>query len=276
VTAIIGPNGAGKSTTFRIVCGLLQPDRGNVFWKGADLRACLKQRQLGFLPEERGLYQEIRVRELAIYWAQLREVDQRPAERVDHWLEKVGLTAKRKAFVRDLSKGNQQKLQLAVTMLHNPDLLVLDEPFSGLDPINQELVCSLLEEQKRRGAVVVLSAHQLALVEQLADRTFIINGGRVADDQVRGAARPAKAWTVSFFTPDPDAVAQHVRGNRGHVITVEPGRVRAAFPGLSPEAFLTACANVVAAARVVDFEVEREGLHQRYLHAVSPRETAGS
>lgn len=179
VTALIGGNGAGKSTFLRVIAGLVQADSGTLHWQGMALPAGLRREEIGFLPEERGLYQHTSVAGLLRYWAVLRGTDSTAIPAVCcEWAERLELTPLLQKDVSALSKGNQQKLQLAVCMLHSPRLLILDEPFSGLDPTNQDRVAQLIRDQADRGCTVVLSAHQLELVEQIADEVYRMDGGR--------------------------------------------------------------------------------------------------
>jgi ABC-2 type transport system ATP-binding protein len=163
----------------RILTGIHRPDRGSVRFSldGAPWQP--GRRDLGYLPEERGLYADATVRRLLAYLGELRGLSRADARRAsDAWLERLELAERADEAVKTLSKGNQQKVQLIVAVLHAPRLAILDEPFSGLDPLNQELFCELIRELAAGGTTVVLSAHQMALVERLADRVLLIAGGR--------------------------------------------------------------------------------------------------
>ncbi len=179
VFALLGPNGAGKTTMVRILTGIHRPDRGTLRFArgGAPWRP--DAGELGYLPEERGLYPEASVRRTLVYFARLRGLSRAEAQRAcDAGLERMGLAERADDAVKTLSKGNQQKVQFLAAVLHGPALAILDEPFSGLDPLNQELFCDLVRELVERGATVVLSAHQMTLVERLADRVLLIARGR--------------------------------------------------------------------------------------------------
>ena len=177
----VGPNGAGKTTTMRIVLGVLAADAGSVSWHGAPIGA-EERRRIGYMPEERGLYPKMRVRDQLVYMARLHGAGEADAgAAADRWLERLGIADRAEDAVEALSLGNQQRVQLAVALVHEPDLLVLDEPFSGLDPDGVDALSSALTEEIRgRGVPVVFSSHQLDLVERLCDSVAIIAAGRIA------------------------------------------------------------------------------------------------
>ncbi len=176
ILGFLGPNGAGKTTTLRMILEITRPDAGVVAWHGG---GALDRRRVGYLPEERGLFEDATVAGMLAYLGTLRGMDQRSAhEAAAHWLERIGLADRAKHKVGTLSKGNQQKVQFAGAIVHRPALAVLDEPFSGLDPINQELIITLIRELRDEGTAVLLSAHQLNLAERLCDRFYLIARGR--------------------------------------------------------------------------------------------------
>ena len=179
MVGFVGPNGAGKTTAMRSVFGLVRPDGGSVRWNGA--RVGHEQRvRFGYMPEERGLYTRMRVRAQVVYFAELHGMDARAAaSAVDFWIERLGLAERGHDRVQELSHGNQQRVQLAVALAHEPELLVLDELFAGLDPIGVETLGEVIREEARRGAAIVFSSHQLDLVEDLCDDVAIIDRGRV-------------------------------------------------------------------------------------------------
>jgi ABC-2 type transport system ATP-binding protein len=175
---LVGRNGAGKTTAMRVVCGLVQPERGEVRWRGQPLDADARAR-IGFLPEERGLYQRMRAAEQLAYLARLHGVPrERAVAAARHWLERLGLGERADDAVERLSLGNQQRVQLAAALVHEPELLLLDEPFSGLDPIVTDVLADVLRERAAAGVAVVFSSHQLELVERLCDRVAIVDRGR--------------------------------------------------------------------------------------------------
>ncbi len=175
----VGPNGAGKTTTMRIVLGVLAADAGEVRWGGAPITFATRRR-IGYMPEERGLYPSMGVTEQLVYLAELhgmRAPDARAA--AARWLERLGLGDRGGEQLQKLSQGNQQRVQLAAALLFSPDVLVLDEPFSGLDPVAVDVMSAVLREQADAGISVLFSSHQLELVEQLCDRVGIIRAGRM-------------------------------------------------------------------------------------------------
>jgi ABC-2 type transport system ATP-binding protein len=177
----VGPNGAGKTTLMRIVLGVLAADSGRVLWHGAPIDAEARRR-IGYMPEERGLYPKMRVRDQLVYMARLHGADAADAgAAADRWMERLGVAERAEEAVEALSLGNQQRVQLGVALVHEPDLLVLDEPFSGLDPDGVDALSgALLTEISERQVPVVFSSHQLELVERLCDSLAIIAGGRIA------------------------------------------------------------------------------------------------
>jgi ABC-2 type transport system ATP-binding protein len=175
----LGPNGAGKTTAMRTIFGLVRPDAGRVTWEDQVLTG-MTRRRIGYMPEERGLYPKMRVRKQLVYFGRLHGLDRPDAERaVDHWLEVFNLTDRADAKVLELSHGNQQRVQLAASLVHRPMLLVLDEPFAGLDPIAAVTMAGILRRQAEEGVAVLFSSHQLDLVEDLCDDVTIIHQGRV-------------------------------------------------------------------------------------------------
>jgi len=175
----LGPNGAGKTTAMRTIFGLVRPDAGRVTWEDQVLTG-VTRRRIGYMPEERGLYPKMRVRKQLVYFGRLHGLDRPDAERaVDHWLEIFNLTDRADAKVIELSHGNQQRVQLAASLVHRPMLLVLDEPFAGLDPIAAVTMAGILRRQAEEGVAVLFSSHQLDLVEDLCDDVTIIHQGRV-------------------------------------------------------------------------------------------------
>jgi ABC-2 type transport system ATP-binding protein len=174
-----GSNGAGKTTTMRIAMGLARADAGEVRWLGRPLDDDVRRR-IGYMPEERGLYPKMRVGEQLTYFARLHGLDARGAARAsEDWAERLGVGARRKDPVEKLSLGNQQRVQLAAALVGGPEVLILDEPFSGLDPVGVDALAEALAEQCRRGVPVVFSSHQLDLVERLCDAVGILARGRI-------------------------------------------------------------------------------------------------
>ncbi|HEX5741633.1 MAG TPA: ATP-binding cassette domain-containing protein [Pilimelia sp.] len=179
LTGFVGPNGAGKTTTMRIVLGVLAADSGAVTWHGAPVDAGVRHR-FGYMPEERGLYPKMGVREQLDYLARLYGMTPAAARRAgEDLLERLDLAPRAKEPLERLSLGNQQRVQIAAALVHAPELLVLDEPFSGLDPVAVDTIVALLRERAAAGTAVLFSSHQLELVERLCDALVVIAGGTV-------------------------------------------------------------------------------------------------
>ena len=175
---LLGPNGAGKTTTIRMILDIFKPDRGSVAVLGGPMEEAKKAR-IGYMPEERGLYQDAPLEQSLIYLARLKGLAEREArERLGPQLERFDLAAHRKKKIKDLSKGMQQKAQIIATILHHPELLIIDEPFTALDPLNVRLVKDLLRDLNKQGVTVIMSAHQMNQVEELCDRILLIDRGR--------------------------------------------------------------------------------------------------
>jgi ABC-2 type transport system ATP-binding protein len=192
ITGLLGRNGAGKTTTIRMITGIFMPDSGDIQWLGGDVGGASFRDRIGYLPEERGLYKQMKLVELLIFLADIK--GQRKGnvlKRIDLWLERFELSDKRNAKIEELSKGNQQKVQLIGTLLHDPELIILDEPQSGLDPVNMVLVRNLLSDLRKEGKTILLSTHMMAEAERMADEIVLIHRGQVVLDgtldEVRGS-----------------------------------------------------------------------------------------
>jgi len=178
IFGLLGPNGAGKTTTIRMMLDIFKPDAGTAKVFGGTLDMSRKRR-IGYLPEDRGLYKDEDLESTLIYFATLKGLDERTARsRLGKWLERLELADHRKKKIQELSKGMQQKAQVIATLLHEPDLIVIDEPFSGLDPINTRLVKDIFDEQRLAGRAIIMSTHQMHQVEELCNRIVLINDGR--------------------------------------------------------------------------------------------------
>ncbi len=177
IFAMLGPNGAGKSTTIRMILDILKPDTGRISVLGGALTEATKDR-IGYLPEERGMYRNVPVLEMMVYLGTLKGMSKADAQKQAlSYLDRLDLAGDAKKKVSELSKGMQQKVQFAVTVLHDPDLIIIDEPFSGLDPVNTLVIKQLLIDFTKRGKAVVMSTHQMQQVEEMADRLLMINRG---------------------------------------------------------------------------------------------------
>ncbi len=176
---LLGPNGAGKTTALRCILDIFKPDSGSVAVLGGPMSEAKKD-HIGYMPEERGLYQDISLERCLTYLGSLKGLSSAEVkERSEKYLERFDLTAHKTKKVKELSKGMQQKAQIIATLLHQPELLIVDEPFSGLDPVNTQMVKDLLREQHQQGVTVILCSHQMNLVEELCQRIVLIDHGRV-------------------------------------------------------------------------------------------------
>jgi ABC-2 type transport system ATP-binding protein len=261
----VGPNGAGKTTTMRIILGVLAADRGDVLFRGTPVDFAMRTR-FGYMPEERGLYPKMRVRDQLTYFARLHGHDASAARAsADGWIERLGLTERAGDRVEQLSLGNQQRVQLAAALVHEPDLLVLDEPFSGLDPVGVDVLSGVLADYAGRGVPVVFSSHQLELVERLCEAVAIIKDGRlvasgtVEELRERGSDGRRVRVAVQGGGEDwlPEGVEVVDRGARGLLLAVD---------GVGPDAVLDAARR---AGSVTYFALERPTLTDLFREAVA-------
>ncbi len=178
IFGLIGPNGAGKTTTIRMMMDIIKPDSGDVTILGEKLNEATKNR-LGYLPEERGLYRKLKVLDSIVYLASLKGMNRHSAaEKANELLNQTGMLASKNKKIEELSRGMGQIIQFIVTIIHDPQLLVLDEPFAGLDPVNTELLKGMLADLRNQGKAIILSTHQMNQVEELCDRILMINNGQ--------------------------------------------------------------------------------------------------
>jgi ABC-2 type transport system ATP-binding protein len=179
IFGLLGPNGAGKTTTIRMILDILRPDGGRILFDGAPFSPATRDR-VGYLPEERGLYRKGRVLETVLYFAELRGMSRAQARvEAQRWLARFGLLDSAARRIEELSKGNQQKVQFIVSVIHDPDLVILDEPFSGLDPVNQIVFKDAVQELKRREKAIIFCTHMMDHAEKLSDSLCLLNRGRI-------------------------------------------------------------------------------------------------
>ena len=263
---LLGPNGAGKSTAMRLVFGLIRPDAGEVRWRGRAVTAGQRLR-FGYLPEERGLYPKMRVRDQLVYFGRLHGLSARGAARAtDRWLERLGVADRSRDRAEALSLGNQQRVQLAAALVHDPELLVLDEPFSGLDPVAVDALSQVLAERAAAGVTVVFSSHQLDLVEDLCDSVAIIHRGRlVLGGPVAELKRASGRRLLRVVVEGTDgAWAADVPG-----VTVEQVDAQEARLALDPHVdALAVLQRAAATGRLLDFGLELPPLSQLFREAV--------
>ena len=179
IMGLIGQNGAGKTTTFRMILDFIKADKGLITWNGSPITQDLKQK-IGFLPEERGLYQKMTVEEQILYFAELHGMKRSDARaELGSWMDKLEVVGKMTDKVQTLSKGNAQKIQFIATLIHRPNFLILDEPFTGLDPVNTSLLMNEIKTLKENGAAIIFSSHNMSGVESLSDNVTMLKKGKV-------------------------------------------------------------------------------------------------
>ena len=278
IYGILGPNGAGKSTTLRMVMNIIARDGGSISVLGSDpSRDRTVLRRVGYLPEERGLYKKMPVLDLIVFFGALRGMSETSArEQGARWLEKMGLGEWQRARVETLSKGMQQKVQFITTVIHSPDLLILDEPASGLDPVNQEVLRETILDARREGRTVVFSTHNMDQAEQLCDFVCIIAQGQKVLDGALGDIRRSHAghtYRVVFESITPGVLSLMSNG------ALPGGSTRIGdsweLDLRSPEDVGRALAALASAdAGVAKFEHVRPSLHQIFVEQVGHAEVA--
>ena len=179
IYGFLGPNGAGKTTSIRMIMGIIKPDNGTIKLNGSDINT-INRKKLGYLPEDRGLYQKQNLSEILYYFGCLKGLDKKDSKsRANLWLERFNLYDQKGRKVEELSKGNQQKIQFIIALLHDPHLIILDEPFTGLDPVNQILLKEVIKEKQEEGKTIIFSTHQMEQVEKLCNNICLINKGHI-------------------------------------------------------------------------------------------------
>lgn len=267
----VGSNGAGKTTTMRIALGVLAADSGEVRWRGTRLDLNTRRR-IGYMPEERGLYPKMKVAEQLVYLAELHGLSAAAAKRAaTDWTERLGLAARRNDEVQKLSLGNQQRVQLAAALVHDPDVLVLDEPFSGLDPMAVDVMSQVLREKASAGVPVVFSSHQLDLVERLCDRIGIVRSGQMVACGTVDELRSGGTERLVVDTPAAaDTWATHLSGVQ--VLSVDGSRsLLELSPGVDDQAVLRAA---LATGPVREFARQRPSLAELFRNVVTQESTA--
>jgi ABC-2 type transport system ATP-binding protein len=262
----LGPNGAGKTTAMRSVFGLVDPDRGAVTWDGAPIGPDERLR-FGYMPEQRGLYPRMRVHDQLVYFGRLHGMSRADASTAtDRWLGTLGLTDRASSRLEELSHGNQQRIQLAAALVHDPELLVLDEPFSGLDPLGVETMADLLRSLAERGVAVMFSSHQLDLVEDLCEQVVIIDRGAIV---LEGAVRALRTSSSRRYLEvelrnGSSTWAEHLEGTE--IVERVGSRVRLATSDAVDLADLVERA--VSAGDVTEFAFEPPSLSEVFREAV--------
>ncbi len=270
VFGLIGPNGAGKTTTIRMIVNITAPDSGRIELFGQQMNTALQDR-IGYLPEERGLYKRMRVGEQLRFFAELKDLRGAEAnKRIDEWLKKLELSAWKDKRTKELSKGMQQKVQFITAVIHDPDLVILDEPFSGLDPVNVDLMKQTILDQKAAGKTIILSTHQMEIAEKLCDDVCMINRAhKVLDGRLREIRRSFSRNAVALQFAGGDGLLNDstlIANVRQHD---EEFEVLMA-PGASPQALLKRL--VDAGAVVTKFELVEPTLHDIFIEKVREAE----
>ncbi|HSJ29979.1 MAG TPA: ATP-binding cassette domain-containing protein [Longimicrobiales bacterium] len=267
---LLGPNGAGKTTTIRMALRIIQPDAGEIRILGNPLSQDGLDR-IGYLPEERGVYRRMKVRKLLSFFAELKGVSTRESRpRIDEWLERMELTDRADAKVQELSKGMQQKIQFIGSILHDPEIVILDEPFSGLDPINQRVLREIITELKQKGRTIIFSTHIIEHAERICDHVCIIaRGVKVADGTIPEVKRAHGSEYIALRLDKPDAEVGTMVRRLGEVAQVrEQGNelevsLRA---GADPQSLLEQL--VRSGVRLRRFEVAEPTLEQIFIERV--------
>ena len=244
IVGFVGANGAGKSTTMRIVMGVLAADSGAVTWMGAPVDAAIR-RTIGYMPEERGLYPRMKVAEQLIYLARLHGLSASAAKAAaNRWTERLGLEERRGDEVQSLSLGNQQRVQLAAALVSDPELLILDEPFSGLDPVAVDVMSQVIQERAAAGVPTLFSSHQLDVVERLCDRVVIIRSGRLVADgtipELQATETPRWRVVVEQAAGSPPVQAASLNLPAPAVELDDAGRLVITAAGADEQALLSA------------------------------------
>jgi len=265
---LLGPNGAGKTTTMRMILGILVPDRGTITWNDTPVDLGVRRR-FGYMPEERGLYGKLKVRDQIAYFGRLHGIAPPGDERrAATWIERLGLGEYAGRPCAELSKGNQQKVQIACAALHDPELLVLDEPFSGLDPVNAETLLGVLRGLQQAGTTLILSSHQMWQVEDLCESFGVIAGGTV---RVEGTLRELRAsWPTRIVEVEPasDSLRAVLDATPGATPLPHVDRPLLAYQVPAEADTAALLRRLVAAGDVTRFERVEPSLRDIYLRAI--------
>jgi len=266
IFGLLGANGAGKTTTVRMILDIIRPDSGSISWSGTPV-AGLPRRTFGYLPEERGLYPDMEVEEQLRFFAEIRGLSRGESrEKAASWLERLGIAHYREREVRELSKGNQQKVQFIASVLHEPELMVLDEPFSGLDPVNNELLKDAIIELSGRGTTMLLSTHDMERAEELCDGVALIHHSRLAFSGPLRELRRRHGTSSTLrlgFEGDKEPLLK--KFPRVEVVAERNGQLELAPGGVEPEEILR---EAVGVGRVSHFEEIEPSLREIFIEEV--------
>jgi len=263
ILGFLGPNGAGKTTTMRVIFGLVYPDTGDVTWAEQTITDAVRRR-FGYMPEERGLYPKMEVREQVVHFARLSGMGSQDAvTATNRWLALLGIDDRAESKVEELSHGNQQRVQLAAALVHDPVLLVLDEPFAGLDPLGVDALSTTLQDLANKGTAIVFSSHQLDLVEDVSQDIAIINRGRVV---LSGALDDLKADSTTRRLDIVVNGDRWVPDSGGRVVTDDLGRRHTLVESDAPVGEILAAAS--SEGQVDRFSFEPPSLSDLFREAV--------
>ena len=248
IFGLLGPNGAGKTTLLRMITGIFYPDGGEIKLDGKHFDPLLDIREIGYMPEERGLYKKMKIGEQALYLAQLRGLSKAEAmERILYWFEKFEMQSWWNKKVEDLSKGMSQKLQFVITVLHEPKLIILDEPFSGLDPLNANLIKDEIYALAKKGATIIFSTHRMEQVEEICDHIVLVNlGKKILDGTVADIKQQYKEYIFAIETTHPELVKDNTLFS-----TIEKDEK-------NPNKVLIKLSNAVASNEVLKYLIEQQ------------------
>ncbi len=271
IFGLLGPNGAGKTTSIRMILDIIEPDEGGVRLFGGPGAGRAHSARIGYLPEERGLYRKMRVLDVLVFLAEMKGVERRAARhKALTWLERLGLAAWRLRRVDELSRGMQQKVQFISTILHEPELVLLDEPFAGLDPVNAQIVKDSVLELHRAGVTILLSTHIMEQAEKLCDELCIVAGGRkLVDGTLSDIKRTHGGRHLVIGLDDGAGGAPAVFADRGLVTKVDDYGHYAELelaPGADAQRVLQAL--VASGARLSKFEVQEASLNKIFIDLV--------
>jgi ABC-2 type transport system ATP-binding protein len=267
VFGLLGPNGAGKTTSLRMIMHVLVPDEGTIQVLGQPA-SDRTQDLIGYLPEERGLYTRMKVREVLVFLAALKGLSEAAATvRVHEWLERLGLSEWSEKRINDLSKGMQQKVQFIAAVAHQPQLLILDEPFTGLDPVNATMIKDIMLELREKGATIILSTHRMEQVEMMCDAICLVNHGRsVLQGDLSAIKKSYGKNTLRLEYTGDDSFLElpHLVERLNHFGAVVEAKLR---PGADPQEILKAA--VAQGVRLTRFELVEPPLHDIFIEKVS-------
>jgi ABC-2 type transport system ATP-binding protein len=271
IFGLLGPNGAGKTTSIRMILDIIEPDEGGVRLFGGPGAGRAHSARIGYLPEERGLYRKMRVLDVLVFLAEMKGVERRAARhKALAWLERLGLAAWRLRRVDELSRGMQQKVQFISTILHEPELVLLDEPFAGLDPVNTQVLKDTVLELHRAGVTILFSTHIMEQAEKLCDELCIVAGGRkLVDGTLSDIKRTHGGRHLVIGFDDGAGAAPAVFADRGLVNRVDDYGHYAELelaPGADPQQVLQAL--VASGARLSKFEVQEASLNKIFIDLV--------